>query len=142
MKKWINDFKAFVLRGNVVDMAVGIIIGGAFTAIVTSLVKDIFNPLFALLSTNSNLSSMKLVLREASEGVEAVSLNYGNLLSTILNFFIIAFVLFLLIKLTMKLVDSAKKLKKEEEAKVEAEQPKTPTDNELLQAILAELQKK
>lgn len=91
MKKFMNEFKAFISRGNVMDMAVGIIIGGAFTSIVSSLVEDIINPILGLFGgMNFDKLSVKL-LGEAT-------LNYGKFITAVLNFLIMAFVVFLIVK--------------------------------------------
>ena len=94
-KGFIAEFKAFILRGNVLDMAVGVIIGGAFTAIVTSLNQDILTPLLGLIG-GTDFSHLKYVL---GKGEEAPVLMYGNFITAILNFLITAFVIFLLIKM-------------------------------------------
>lgn len=107
MKKFFEEFKKFISKGNVMDLAVGIIIGGAFTAIVNSLVSDIINPLIGLLG-GLDLSEWKIVFSEEN------ALNYGNFLMAVINFLIVAFVLFSIIKAINKVNDLAKK--KEEEA--------------------------
>ena len=91
MKNFIKEFKTFCMRGNVVDMAVGIIIGSAFTAIVSSLVEDIISPLIGIFGT-ANLNNMSCTLKEG------VTLYYGNFIASIINFVLVAFVLFILIK--------------------------------------------
>ena len=106
MKKFFEEFKTFISRGNVVDMAVGIIIGGAFTGIVSSLVEDIINPIIGLFGgMNFDRYSVTL-LGEAT-------LNYGKFLTAVMNFIIMAFVVFLLVSMINK---TAEKLKKKEEA--------------------------
>lgn len=106
MKKFIEEFKKFISRGNVMDMAVGIIIGGAFTGIVSSLVEDIINPLLGLFG-GMNFDQYKLQL------TGEVTLNYGKFITAIINFLIMALVIFLL----MKIMNKATSLvaKKEEE---------------------------
>lgn len=108
MKAFITEFKKFVARGNVMDMAVGIIIGGAFTAIVTSLVDDILMPVLSLLTGGFDFSALCIVL---GEGENAATLNYGSFIAAIINFLLIALVIFMLIKAINKL-----SAKKEEEA--------------------------
>ena len=104
MGKLLSEFKEFALKGNVVDMAVGIVIGGAFGKIVTSLVNDIIMPPISMLFNTESIGSLKVVLRQAvvdAQGVEqaaAVSLNYGSFIQTIVDFLIIAFCIFLVIK--------------------------------------------
>lgn len=95
MKKFFEEFKTFISRGSVMDMAVGIIIGGAFTAIVNSLVNDIIMPSVSLLTGGMDFSAFNIML---GEGEGAASINYGSFISAIVNFLIIAFVIFCLIK--------------------------------------------
>ena len=108
MKTFMTEFKKFVARGNVMDMAVGIIIGGAFTAIVTSLVDDILMPVLSLLTGGFDFSALCVVL---GEGENAATLNYGSFIAAIINFLLISFVIFMLIRAINKL-----SVKKEEEA--------------------------
>ena len=95
MKAFIKEFKEFISRGNVMDMAVGVIIGGAFTAIVTSLVNDILMPVLSLVTGGLDFTSLCIVL---GEGEEAATLNYGAFIAAVINFLLIAFVIFLLVK--------------------------------------------
>lgn len=115
-----KDFKAFISRGNIVDLAIGLVVGAAFTAIVNSLVNDIIKPLIALL-VDGDFSELVVVLREAvydTDGVtvlqEAITLNYGNLIMAILTFLIDAFVIFTVLRIVTK----AKNRLKEESAKL------------------------
>ncbi|MBQ9686469.1 MAG: large conductance mechanosensitive channel protein MscL [Oscillospiraceae bacterium] len=145
MKKFMEEFKAFVMRGNVMDMAIGVIIGGAFGAITTALVNNVVTPLLAVLFNSPNTDALNFTLRAADEaaGTEAIVLGLGTFLGAIINFLVIALVLFSVIKAMNKAHELAEKLKKkeEEEAAVEeAEDPK-PTTEELLTAILEELKK-
>lgn len=117
-KGFVAEFKKFIMRGNVMDMAVGVIVGGAFTAIVTSLNKDILTPLLALFG-GIDFSYLQLVM---GEGEEAPVLLYGNFITAVLNFLITAFMIFLLIKGINALGDLFSK--KEEEA------PAAPTTKE------------
>ena len=103
MKKFFEEFKAFAMRGNVIDMAVGVVIGGAFGKITNSVVNDIIMPLISMLTGGVDFSSWKWVLKEAvMEGKEVIdpeiAVNYGNLIAVILDFIIIAFCVFLLVK--------------------------------------------
>ena len=108
MKKFIKEFREFINRGNVMDMAVGIIIGGAFTSIVSSLVDDIINPILVLFG-GMNFDQLKWnILGE-------VTLNYGKFISAVLNFLIIAFVIFMVVKAMNKLSEVRMKEKEEEE---------------------------
>ena len=110
MKKFLDEFKQFISRGNVMDMAVGIIIGGAFTGIVSSLVEDIINPLLGLFG-GMNFDQYKLPL------TGEVTLNYGEFITSIINFLIMALVIFLLINGMNKATSlTAKKEKEAEEA--------------------------
>lgn len=95
MKKFMEEFKKFIARGNVMDMAVGVIIGGAFTAIVNSLVNDIMMPVLSLITGGMDFTHLCIVL---GKGEEAATLNYGAFLAAIINFLLIALVIFFLIK--------------------------------------------
>ena len=95
MKKIMNEFKQFISRGNVMDMAVGVIIGGAFTAIVNSLVNDIMMPLLSLLTGGFDFSKLCVVL---GDGEGAATLNYGSFMAAVINFLLIAMVIFVLVK--------------------------------------------
>jgi large conductance mechanosensitive channel len=94
----LKEFKEFIMRGNVVDMAVGIIIGAAFGAIVTSLVNDVIMPPIGMLLGNVDFASLAIVLKEATAEESAVTINYGAFINTVISFLIIAFVIFLLIR--------------------------------------------
>ena len=121
----IGEFKEFALRGNVLDMAVGIVIGVAFSAIVNSLVADIIMPVVGLLTGNYNFSKLAI-----SFGADNV-LTYGAFIEAIINFFLIALVLFLIIKFFNKIRSEANKNKEEEEEDETAD----PTEVELLTEI-------
>ena len=116
MKGFLEEFKKFIMRGNVLDMAVGVIIGGAFTAIVTSLNKDVISPLLALFG-GVDFSHLKLVM---GEGENPPTLLYGNFITAVINFLITAFVIFCLVKFINVLGDKFAK-------KEEPEAPKAPT---------------
>lgn len=109
MKKFIEEFKAFIARGNVMDMAVGIIIGGAFTSIVTSLVEDIINPLLGLFG-GMNFDRLHVKL------LGEVTLNYGKFITAVVNFLIMAFIVFLLMKVVNGMSDKLTKKEAEEAA--------------------------
>ena len=146
MKKFMEEFKAFVMRGNVMDMAVGVIVGGAFGAITTALVSNVVTPLLAVIFKSPNPDALNITLRAADEaaGTEAIVLGLGTFIGAIINFLVIALVLFSVIKAMNKAKELAENLKKKEEeeaAAAEAEDPK-PTTEELLTAILEELKKK
>ncbi len=114
----MKEFKEFAMRGNVVDMAVGIIIGGAFGKIISSLVNDIIMPPIGVLLGNVDFSNLVFVLKEGAEGAEAVTLRYGLFINTVLDFVIVAFAIFMVIK-------QMNRLKKKEEAA-----PPAPTTKE------------
>ena len=149
MKKFIEEFKAFISRGNVLDMAVGVIVGGAFGAITSSLVANIITPLLAWIFGTPNTDALNITLRAAELGPEgevvkeALVLGLGTFVGAIINFLVIALVLFSVIKAFNKARETAEALKKkeEEEAPAEPEDPK-PTTEELLTAILEELKKR
>ena len=115
--KLFDEFKAFVMRGNVVDLAVGVIIGGAFGKIVTSLVNDIFMPIVGMILGNVNFSSLEIKLGEPVEGAEQAAIRYGAFIQEIVNFLIIALCIFMVIKVINKLQ------KKKEEAPAPAPEP-------------------
>ena len=115
-KGFFAEFKEFVARGNVVDMAVGIIVGGLFTAIVNSFVKDILNPILGLLVGGTDLGALKIVLKQATETTEELAIRYGNLIQNIIQFLLTAFVLFLLVRSINRMKEKAEALKKAEEA--------------------------
>ena len=103
MGKILNEFKAFAVKGNAVDMAVGVIIGGAFGKIVSSIVNDIIMPPIGVLTGGMDFTDLKLVLKDAvKEGdqvvSEAVTLNYGQFIQDVVDFLIIAFCIFLMVK--------------------------------------------
>lgn len=110
--KLVDEFKAFVMRGNVVDMAVGVIIGGAFGKIVTSLVNDIFMPIIGMLLGNVDFTSLEIKLGEPVEGAQQAAIRYGMFIQEIVNFLIIAFCIFMVIKL----INKVQKKKEEEPA--------------------------
>lgn len=110
MRKFFEEFKKFISRGNVMDMAVGVIIGGAFTAIVNSLVNDIFMPLLSLITGGFDIAGMSVSF---GVGDNAATLNYGAFLSAVMNFLLIALVIFCIIKAMNTAKD--KMLKKPEE---------------------------
>lgn len=140
-KAFLTEFKAMISKGNVVDMAVGVIIGSAFSSIVTSLVNDIIMPFISLITGGINFEDWKWVLKAASvnevgEEVAEVAVTFGNFISVILNFLIVALCIFLMIKL----IGSAKnKVKKEEEAAPEAPAEPVITELDVLKSIEAKL---
>ncbi len=99
MNKTVSDFKKLSNRGNIIDLAVAVIIGTSFNAIVTSLVEDVLMPLLLLVTGNNDLTSLKIVFKQATETTEEVALAYGNFLQSLLNFAIIALVIFFVLKI-------------------------------------------
>ena len=138
MKKFFEEFKTFAMRGNVIDMAVGVVIGGAFGKITTSIVNDIIMPFISILTGGINFSDWKIVLKEAvlgADGAEVakeVAITYGNTIAIILDFIIIAFAVFCMVKALNNLHK-----KKEEPAPEPAPEPEppAPTSEELLAEI-------
>ena len=135
MGKFLNEFKAFAVKGNAVDMAVGVIIGGAFGKIVSSIVDDIIMPPIGWLIGGVNFTDLKFTLPQVEiPGVEtmtAATINYGNFIQTLLDFVIIAFCVFMLVKFIHKL---AHKQKTEEAAKP-APKPEPSAEEKLLMEI-------
>lgn len=123
----LNEFKTFIAKGNVMDMAVGIILGAAFTAIVTSMVDDLINPIISLFVGGIDFSGLKVAL---GEGPDAAAFNYGNFINAVIKFLIVAWVVFMLVKGVNRLKDAASK----KEAPAPAA-PKGPTAEELLAEI-------
>ena len=107
MKKLIEDFKKFITKGNVVDMAVAVIIGAAFNKIVSSLVADIITPLISLFIGKVDFTELKIILREATETMPELTLNYGVFIQYIFDFLIIALTVFVMVKVFTKLKESA-----------------------------------
>ena len=129
MKNFISEFKQFISRGNVVDMAVGVVVGSAFTAIVNSLVKDMITPLIGLLFGGIDFSDMKLVFRAATEETAELALTYGNFLQAIVNFLLVSFAIFSVVKA----MNSFRRKKEEESApKPEPESEPEPSEEVLL----------
>ena len=126
MKKpgWLDEFKTFISRGNVIDLAVGVVVGGAFTAIVTALVNDIINPLISLIIGGLNFS-----------GVTVGVFPIGDLIMAIINFLCISFVVFWMVKI----INRFNRKKDDAASEPEPEAPAAPTTEELLADILAEL---
>lgn len=123
----IKEFKTFAMRGNVVDMAVGIIIGGAFGKIVSSFVSDIIMPPIGMLIGGVDFKDLAYVLKEASGEIPAVTISYGNFIQTVIDFIIIAFAIFMVIK-------GMNSLKKKEE-EVPSSPPAPTKEQELLSEI-------
>ena len=141
MKKFFAEFKAFAMRGNVLDLAVGVVVGGAFGKITTSIVNDIIMPLISMLTGGVNFAEWKWILKEAvldAEGVELakeVAVNYGNTIAIILDFIIIAFSVFCMVKAINSLH------RKKEEAPKAPPAPPAPSKEELLLTEIRDLLK-
>ena len=140
-KGFITEFKEFIMRGNVIDMAVGVIIATAFGKITTSLVNDVIMPAIGLLTSDG--SSFTEKLNWTIPGTET-TIGFGLFIETIINFLIIGFSVFLMIKIISKVreVAEAKRLKKKAQEEIVEEAPKAPTTEELLAEILEEIKKK
>ena len=141
MKKFLEEFKTFALKGNVMSMAVGVIIGGAFQSIVTALTSDFINPLIASVGGSEIAGMIRLPWVDYSglepEEIEKLALNYGHFITTVINFFILALILFMMIKGMNKLMELGRK--KEEEAK--AAEPPAPSKEEVLLTEIRDLLK-
>ena len=137
---FLQDFKAFAMKGNVIDMAVGVIIGGAFGKIVSSVVADVIMPPLGLLVGGVNFTDLKWVMKPAEvidgKEIAAVTLNYGNFLQATFDFLIIAFSIFLFIRLLTKLT-----AKKEAAAPATPPAPPAPTKEEVLLTEIRDLLK-
>lgn len=127
----IQEFKAFISRGNVIDMAVGVIIGSAFTAIVNSLVKDVVMPAISVLTGGVDFTDWKYVITEGTEEVAECAILYGQFIQNIINFLLIAVVVFAMVKL----INSLKRKKEEEKAATPPAPPAPPEDVVLLREI-------
>ncbi len=119
MKNFIQEFKNFAIKGNMIDMAIGIIIGTAFNNVINTLVKKIIMPPLSLLTDGVNFSNRKYILRQATEGLEEVALDYGEMFEVLIDFLIIALTIFMVIKGINKLKNKA-----EDPDDVEVETPK------------------
>ena len=144
MGKFLEDFKAFALKGNVIDMAVGVIVGGAFGKIVSSLVNDIIMPIISLCTGGTGYEDMKLVIKHGHEAaaagdvaVEDLTINYGTFIMNIVDFFIIAFSIFVAIRVTIKFKEKWEK----PEPAPEPEPDPEPTPEEKLLTEIRDLLK-
>ncbi len=147
-KGFITEFKEFIMRGNVLDMAIGVIVATSFGKITTSLVNDMLMPLLGGLIgdidlTKLNWTMIPAVTNAAGEVTkEAVVIGFGTFLATVIDFLLIAFFIFLLIKVFTKTREIAEaKLKRKAEEEIAVEEAKAPTTEELLTEILAEMKK-
>lgn len=149
-KGFIAEFRDFIMRGNVLDMAIGVIIATSFGKITTSLVNDVIMPAIGLILGKMDLSQLNIVLKEAvldeagAVVTPAIQIGIGTFLVTVIDFLIIALVVFCIIKgfAKAKEIADAKLLKKQEEIEEAVEETPAPTTEELLTEILAEMKKK
>ena len=139
-KGFIQEFKTFISRGNVVDMAVGVIIGSAFTKIVNSLVNDVVMPVLGVITGGVNFADLKYVITPGTEEVAEVAIKYGQFIQNIIDFLLIAFVVFVMVKMINKMRDAAKKKEEEKPAEPVAPPP-IPEDILLLREIRDSLKK-
>ena len=145
MKKMLKEFKDFIMRGNVLDMAVGVIVAGAFGKITTSLVNDLFMPFISWIFGARDMTALNVIVRpeivnEAGEVTQtAITLGFGTFVATIIDFILIAFVVFLVVKFMNAAKD--KLAKKEEEAPAEEPAPPAPSAEEVLLTEIRDLLK-
>ena len=142
MKNFVNEFKAFISRGNVVDMAVGVIVGSAFTAIVNSLVKDVVTPCIGVLTGGVDFTQMKYVITPGTEEVAEVAILYGNFIQAIVNFLIIAFVVFCMVKMINTMRKKMEEAAKKEEEAAPPPAPPAPSAEVVLLTEIRDLLKK
>jgi len=140
--KVLKEFKEFINRGSVMDLAVGIIIGGAFTAIVTSLVNDVVMPVVSMIIGGFDFSALKLTIPAYIEGVEPATINYGSFLQAVVNFLIIGFVIFLMVRTLNKMRERAERLAKKAEDKKEEAAVEVQEDQTALLKEIRDLLKK
>jgi len=126
--KFLEEFKKFIARGNVIDMAVGVVVGSAFTAIVNQLVQGIINPCIGKLFGDINLADYKVVLTAATEETPEVAILYGSFIQAIINFLLVAFSVFVMVRAINRVKDTMTRKQREEEeaAKKAAEAAKEP----------------
>lgn len=134
--KLLSEFKAFAIKGNMIDMAVGIIVGAAFGKIITSLVNDIIMPPIGVLLGGVNFKDLAVILKEAVGETPAVTLNYGNFIQVVIDFLIVAWAIFMVVKA----IAVAKK--KEEVAPAPAPEPPAPGKEEVLLSEIRDILKK
>ena len=151
MKKFMEEFKTFIMRGNVLDMAVGVIVATAFGKITTSLINDLIMPFISWLFGTRDMTALNLLVRpevldaEGNVVQAAITIGFGTFVAAIVDFILIAFVVFLIVKAANK-AGERKRLEAEakaaEEAAAKAAEPVPPTSEELLAQILEELRNK
>ncbi len=138
---FFKDFKAFITKGNIIDMAVGVIIGGAFGKIVSSLVADIITPLISLALGKTDFTEIVWTLREATEDSEAIVMNGGTFIQTVIDFLIIALCIFIVLRIAVKAKQKADALMHKEKEAEEATPaaPPAPTPEQESAAMLKEI---
>lgn len=147
MKKLIAEFKEFIMRGNVVDMAVGVIIATAFGKITTSLINDVIMPFIGWVTGSRDMTALNILVRpevldEAGDVVQAaITIGFGTFIATVVDFLLIAMVVFFIMKASNKAKAIAEDMKKKEAEAAAPEEPAGPTTEQLLAEILAELKK-
>ena len=151
MKKFIEEFKTFIMRGNVLDMAIGVIVATAFGKITTSLINDVIMPFISFIFGTRDMTALNLLVRpevldaEGNVVQAAITIGFGTFVAAIIDFILIAFVVFMIVKAANK---AGERKRLEEEAKAAAEaaakaaEPVPPTTEELLAQILEELKRK
>lgn len=142
MKKFMKEFKEFINKGNVLGLAVGVIIGGAFSTITTSLTNDVIMPIVSIFLGGMDFSSMSVMLPSVfpvAADAEPNTLNYGNFISAVINFLILALVVFFIVKAVNRAMDTAKHKEKEEPAAPSA--PPEPSNEEKLLTEIRDLLK-
>jgi large conductance mechanosensitive channel len=133
LKKFIAEFKEFALRGNVIDLAVAVIIGNAINAIVKSLVTDIFTPVISLFIGRISIEDLSFNIKSSLLNGKDITITYGNFLQTVLNFLITAFCIFIMLKMINKLHDIT--LKRKDDTETEEPEPESPKTEDLLVEI-------
>ncbi|MBQ2637926.1 large-conductance mechanosensitive channel protein MscL [Candidatus Saccharibacteria bacterium] len=123
--KILHEFIEFIQRGSVIDLAVGIIIGGAFTSIVNSLVSDVVMPVISMIIGGFDFSNLKLTIPAYIDGIEPATINYGNFITAVINFLIIAFVIFILIRSINNMKKKAAPAPVEDKAATKVEESQT-----------------
>lgn len=139
--KIIKEFKEFINRGSVVDLAVGIIVGGAFTSIVTSLVNDVVMPVISMIIGGFDFTNLKITIPAYIKGIEPATINYGNFIQALINFLIIAFVIFLIVRTLNNMKKKAAPAQVEDKAAAKAEDDQTAILKEI-RDLLAKQSKK
>ncbi len=140
--KVLKEFKEFINRGSVVDLAVGMIVGAAFTAIVTSLVNDVIMPVISMIIGGFDFTSLKLVIPAYIQGIDPATINYGNFLQALVNFLVIAFVIFLMVRALNNMKKKSAPAQVEDKAAAKAEDDQTEILKEIRDLLKAQAKKK